>query len=119
MATVLIVEDDFLVAHLLSDDVTDAGHTVMGPAASLDEALRIAQPNPPHVALVDCRLRGRWDGVALAGPLRKLGIVVIYVTGEVEAVRRADPVAVVVAKPYDPHELLRTIESATKSPPRG
>lgn len=38
---ILIVEDEFLVSAMLEDELLDRGGIVVGPAASLSEALRL------------------------------------------------------------------------------
>lgn len=55
---VLILEDEFLLAMMLRDEVSDAGHTVLGPASTVADALRLAEATPPDLALLDITLSG-------------------------------------------------------------
>jgi hypothetical protein len=82
MATVLIVEDDFVLAYTLDQALTKAGHVVVGRAPRFEDAVEIAAVRPPEIALVDYRLKGPRDGVAVAEHLRKLGTHIIYVTAD-------------------------------------
>ena len=66
MAIVLIVEDQSFLAYELELALVEAGHTVLGKAASFDEAVRMAGSQAPQIALIDHRLKGPKDGVAVA-----------------------------------------------------
>jgi DNA-binding response OmpR family regulator len=118
MATVLIVEDDFFLADELAQSLTEAGHVVPGKAPSFEDAAEIAALSPPQVALVDYRLRGERDGVAVAEHLRKLGTHIIYVTSEPDAIRLVDGLAEIVPKPYDLNELIRAVDHIVQSAKR-
>lgn len=118
MATVLIVEDDFLLAGALKHVLIDAGHEVVGSAPTFEDAVEIAAAKPPQVALVDFRLRGPRNGVAVAEHLRKLGTHIIYVTSEPDAVRLVDGLAEIVPKPYDFDTLMRAVADIVQSAER-
>jgi len=79
--TVLIVEDDFLIADDFAAMLRSAGATVIGPAESLPQAIRMAQScNSLDCALLDIDLQG----VAvfpLARELRNAAIPMIFMTG--------------------------------------
>jgi DNA-binding response OmpR family regulator len=55
--TVLIVEDEFLIAMDLKELLEHHGWRVIGPAASVDGALRLLEREFPSVALLDIHLR--------------------------------------------------------------
>jgi two-component system, response regulator PdtaR len=57
--SVLIVEDEVLIAMDLRDMLESNGHQVIGPAASVDAALRLLDDVRPDVAVLDVNLRGR------------------------------------------------------------
>lgn len=50
--TVLVVEDDPAVARVLVQALAEAGHAVVGPAASVAVAARLAEQYPVDVALI-------------------------------------------------------------------
>lgn len=54
--TVLIVEDDYLIAMDLKFMLEEFGWRVVGPAATVDKALALLRDEPPMVALLDVSL---------------------------------------------------------------
>ena len=58
---VLVVEDEFLIAMDLEAMLREHGWRVLGPAATVEEALRLLDGGgeTPDVALLDVNLRGR------------------------------------------------------------
>ena len=56
--TVLVVEDDFIVAFDMQTLLEDAGATVVGPATSLAEAREVLAKSLPTVAVLDVNLNG-------------------------------------------------------------
>ena len=55
---VLVAEDEPLVAMLLEDVLLDAGATILGPASTVAEALRLAAKQRPDLAVLDLNLSG-------------------------------------------------------------
>ncbi len=55
---VLIVEDEFIIADQIENVVLDLGYEVLGPAATVDGALKLLERERPDVALLDANLRG-------------------------------------------------------------
>lgn len=58
--TVLIVEDEFLIAQDLQLMLEARGWRVMGPVASVKGALRLLEDELPSVALLDVNLGGEF-----------------------------------------------------------
>jgi DNA-binding response OmpR family regulator len=56
-ARILVVEDEFLVAIDVEDAVRRMGCQVLGPVASLEDALRLAEQEPIDGALLDVHLQ--------------------------------------------------------------
>jgi DNA-binding response OmpR family regulator len=54
--TVLIVEDEFLIAMDLARIVEADGWTVIGPVGTVEEALRLLEAGLPSVAMLDVNL---------------------------------------------------------------
>src|SRR5690349_22429742 len=80
--TILIVEDEALVASYIEEVLAESGFRVAGVAASGPEALSLAEETQPRLALVDIRLTGPIDGIELACVLRqKFGIPSIFLSG--------------------------------------
>jgi len=57
--TILIVEDEAIIAMDLVDAFSQAGWDVMGPVGSLKQAEAALLGAKPHVALLDINLRGQ------------------------------------------------------------
>jgi CheY-like chemotaxis protein len=108
---VLIVEDEALVAMLAEDFLIELGASVVGPAASIDDAIAMIATHEIDAALLDVNIRGvRSDRVAEALRLRGIPIVCAtgYGEGAVEFARGSE----IIAKPYSKEKLDRTLQLA-------
>ncbi|CAN7405937.1 response regulator [Phenylobacterium sp. LjRoot225] len=56
---ILVVEDEMMVAMMLQDMLDDLGCLVVGPAASVDEALSMIKMQPLEAAVLDVNLSGQ------------------------------------------------------------
>lgn len=80
--TVLIVEDEVLVAMMLARKIEEHGFSVSDVVGTGEEALTAAERYLPGVILMDVSLGGEMDGLEAAGKIReRLGIPVIFFTG--------------------------------------
>ncbi|RZJ41541.1 MAG: response regulator, partial [Brevundimonas sp.] len=78
---VLIVEDESLVAMLLETILEDMGCTPVGPAANIDEGLRLATDGERlDAALLDVNVAGR-QVFPVAEALKERGIPFVFSTG--------------------------------------
>jgi CheY-like chemotaxis protein len=55
---ILLVEDEMLVAMLLEDMLTEAGHTIVGPMANVSQAVEAARSEPIDLAILDVNVGG-------------------------------------------------------------
>jgi DNA-binding response OmpR family regulator len=55
--TILVVEDEFLIAMELAEVLEDGGFEVLGPASTVQAALRLLDQRSPHAAVLDLNLR--------------------------------------------------------------
>ena len=80
---ILIVDDEFLIADYIASVVEEAGHTVVGTAASADEAMRLLIEEKPDVAILDIKIDGDRDGIELATEMQAAGLEVphVFITG--------------------------------------
>lgn len=112
---VLVVEDETLIAFLLQDVLEEDGFKVLGPAATLSEAMALAAADPaPDAAVMDLNLRGEmsWPAVdILLG--RGVPVVIVSGYGALDAVRDR-PIAAVLAKPVNPEVVSRTVAACVK-----
>lgn len=99
--TLMIVEDEVLVAINLRDELEGAGFHVLDLTDQHDQAVVVARKSAPDLALVNIQLRGRDDGIALAKQLKGLNIPVLLISGQVSRAQSARTVAVgSMPKPY-------------------
>lgn len=116
-ATVLVVEDERIVARDLQATLSRAGYQVPSIAASGEDAIKRAAELKPDLVLMDIVLQGELDGVAAAKVIRhQLGIPVIYLTSSVdgetlERAKTTEPIGYVL-KPFEACDLVTTIEMA-------
>jgi len=71
--TILIVEDEFLIAMDLQLTLEEHGWRVMGPAATVKDALDLLKTELPSVALLDVSLRNEFV-TAVAEELKSRGV---------------------------------------------
>ncbi len=72
---ILILEDEFLIAQQLAYDIRRMGDIVVGPFASVEDAMQTTQPT--DAAILDVRI-GREMSFALATQLKALGIPFVF-----------------------------------------
>ena len=115
--TVLVVDDEYLIALGLCTQVEEMGLTVCGTAASADDAVALTQQHRPGVVLMDMRLLGDKDGVDAALAIYEtVGSKVIFITGSrepatIERIKLDHPSAVLF-KPVSDQQLRSAIEAA-------
>ncbi len=81
IANVLIVENDLVTAHALSDALTDMGYQVIEIVDSSDEAIAAIHRQIPDVILMDINLRGSDSGITAVSEIHKISMIpVIYLT---------------------------------------
>lgn len=56
---VLVVEDEVMVAWLLEDLLAERGYVIVGPTASVNQALAMIETEPIDVAVLDVNLKGK------------------------------------------------------------
>ncbi|MGA7938040.1 MAG: response regulator [Kovacikia sp.] len=79
---ILIVEDDYILAANLQENLESLGYDVSGIADTVEAAISQALQFRPDLVLMDIRLQGELDGIQAAKILwGSLRIPVIYVTG--------------------------------------
>ena len=110
--SVLVVEDEALIAMDLQALLEEAGYRVVGPANSTHTAMALLDGQTPDVALLDVNLGGS-DVFGVANALAERKTRLIFLTGH--TVQKLPPVhrhRPLVAKPYLPHVLLQAVQKA-------
>ena len=108
---VLVVEDEALVSMLVEDMLTDLGCSIVGPAAEIEEALRLAGSADIDAALLDVNLGGR-PIFPVADALKARGVPFAFASGYGEAGLTEDHRgATVLQKPFREADLRRVLET--------
>lgn len=111
MATVLVVEDEFLIREFISEELELAGFTVVS-AANADTAIALLESRPDiQLVFTDVDMPGSMDGLKLAVAVRDRWppVHIIITTGKI---RPFDvPVgAMFVPKPYAGTQVISAIQ---------
>jgi DNA-binding response OmpR family regulator len=114
---VLIVEDQTLIALMLMNCLLDAGHDVVGPAASSREALSLIEKEHVDAAFVDVDLELPDAGLTVARELERSHAHVIFTTAQPDRVRACGTGIGLFTKPYnaeDAPEALRLAQTSAE-----
>jgi len=115
--TVLIVEDDPVIAADLSYFMKDFGYSPYPTVTNADDALLLLNNVQPDFILIDVSLEGGMDGIELAGEInKKHDLPLIFLTAHhdrktIDRIKATRPSAYLV-KPLQEHNLQTSIELA-------
>lgn len=115
--SILIVEDESIVALDIKHHLKRFGYRVLGPAASADAALKIVDQEVPDLVLMDIKIQGDMDGVETARIIRERyhrPVIMLTAYADEQTLNRAKlsgPFGYIL-KPFDERELRTTIEMA-------
>jgi chemotaxis family two-component system sensor kinase Cph1 len=106
---VLLIEDDFLISSIVRDELVEHGYEVIGPAASVEHALLLADAAAIDAALVDLSLRSKfpYDAIAL---LTQRRVPFIFMTAYTTIPEGFDRTAPILKKPFTLTELIAALE---------
>lgn len=115
--TILVVEDETIVAADLTNKLERLGYRVLATAGAAEEAVALARRLAPDLTLMDIRLEGEMDGVTAAETIRnQLDVPVVFLTAHsdpatVARAKFAQPLGYIL-KPFEERELAAQIELA-------
>ena len=110
MASVLVVEDDVLIADLIGGWVSDAGHQVRGPVPAVHDALAVIADQGIDAALLDVRLGEEASGLDLARMLQAQRIPFAFLTGYSQRLMPSDlRDCTRLDKPFDREQVVSTV----------
>lgn len=113
--TILIVEDEMIIAANISLQLTHLGYEVTGIIPRAEEVLPHIRLHVPNILLLDINLKGDIDGIQLALLIQKeFKIPIIYLTANAdeahfERAKETNPYAF-ISKPFKKLDLQRAIE---------
>lgn len=115
---ILIVEDEFIIARNLSDDLLEMGYTITAVATDAKEALLEFRKRIPDLVLMDINLNDKeLDGIAVATKFNEItSVPIIYLTSlqdsnTRERAKRTKP-AYYLLKPWQTTQLEIAIDFA-------
>lgn len=114
--SILIVEDEAIIAQHLRAALEDGGYEVAGIANSVNKALQHIDKVRPFLVIVDIYLKGELTGIHLAQTLNQRNIPFIYVSANcnrqvLDAAKATNPYGFIV-KPFREKDLLVTLDIA-------
>ena len=115
--SILLVEDEGIIARDLEDTLTRLGYRVSGVASEGAEAIEMARELHPQLVVMDVSLRGEVDGIEAACAIQEdAPVPVIFLTGhtDTETLQRAvmtGPLGYLI-KPFQEDDLRCAIEVA-------
>ena len=120
--SILVVEDDQIIAWDLTERLTGLGYRVAAHAASGSEAVRLAADLRPDLIVMDVRLGGGIDGIEAARLiLAERPTRLLFLTGQADAatVSRTRLIGApgYLLKPYSDDDLRRGIQACLEQPP--
>ncbi|AHG45200.1 chemotaxis protein CheY [Rhizobium leguminosarum bv. trifolii CB782] len=107
--SVLVVEDELLIAMELKEALIAGGFRVLGPAASVDHALDLVSEECPHAAVLDFNLVGE-KVTPVALQLKALGVPFVLASAVHPAELAVHPVLAGVANIGKPTDLKRLVD---------
>jgi len=114
---VLVVEDEALVAMVVSDALTELGYQVVGPFSRPPDALAAVMNGPLAAAVLDINLAGTLV-YPVADELMTRGVPFIFVTGYgIESVEKRFAHIPVLPKPIERETLQRIFVNGRNGPP--
>ena len=117
--SVLLVEDDDIIARVEEWRLKNLGYVVCGRATNGAEAMELVASKIPDVVFMDINIRGDIDGIETTRMIKKeFNIPVIYVTSHsdgatLERAKATKPDGFIM-KPFEDNDLRVAIELALK-----
>lgn len=122
--SILIVEDEGIIAADLAARLRHLGYEVAATVRRGDEAVVVARERAPDLVLMDIHLAGSLDGIEAAARIRserEVPVVLLTAHSDRETLHRAQLAGPfeIVLKPFDEHGLRVHIERALDRGPEG
>jgi DNA-binding LytR/AlgR family response regulator len=115
--SVLVVEDEPLIADDIAMTLQGHGYQVIGPVDNAADATAVLSKSKPNLVLLDIHIKGEKDGIHLASDVRSrfrlpfIFITSFYDRATLDRAKATEPQAYIV-KPFDENDLLINVEMA-------
>lgn len=106
---ILVVEDEFLLSEMICLEISASDMVPIGPAARLDQALRLANEARLDAALLDVVLGDGLVSFPVCEVLTRRSVPFLFLTGTRERIPARYSAAKVVEKPYRPADLMAAL----------
>lgn len=111
------VEDDPFISKLISIALQELGYSVLKPARTFSEALRLVEKEKPDLLILDINIKGKKDGIDVAEMVNrdyKIPFIFLTANKESETIQRAKRMkpAAYLLKPFTKEDLYSSIEIA-------
>jgi signal transduction histidine kinase len=115
--TILIVEDEWVIALDIKQHLVRLGYSVSGTANSAEKALDLVATSKPDLVLMDIYLQGNKSGIEAADQIRQqFYLPVIYLTAHADEATLTQAIAThpygYILKPFEEQDLIIAIEVA-------
>src|SRR5262245_22001274 len=95
----ILVLGDGPMAALLALTLADAGHEVIGPMTSAEEAIKLAHENKPQFAFLDVNRRDSDSGRSIIHCFDELGIPTMFLIGSLGSNEQREAAAGLLSDP--------------------
>jgi CheY-like chemotaxis protein len=113
-ASVLLVEDEALIAEIIGEVLMDHGYAVHAVASAEEALAHLSAGAPVDILFTDINLPGDMDGAMLAEEARRAVplLPVIYASGRWTLLEklRAQPLSAILQKPYSPARACEAVQ---------
>lgn len=115
--SILIVEDESIIALNLKYDLEDLGYNVIDIVDNGDDAIYKAVEYRPDLTIMDINLKGNVNGIQAAKKILALDLAVIYLTANSDDITfneatSTSPASAFILKPYNMNSLSKSIALA-------
>jgi signal transduction histidine kinase len=115
--TILIVEDEWVIALDIKQHLTKLGYSVSGTANSAEKALELVAAAKPDLVLMDIYLQGNKSGIEAADQIRQqFHLPVVFLTAHADEATLTEAIAThpygYIVKPFEEQELIIAIQVA-------
>lgn len=107
---ILLVEDDPMVVLFAEEALEEAGHIVLGPATSYNEAIKLAEIDIPDLGLLDINIVGQETGIDVSRDLHARHVPCVFVSGNYLDDNAKKYAVGSLAKPYTLDALIEVVE---------
>ena len=116
-STVLIIEDDAIIAMAVAEELRANDLEVVAIADNGPAAIALAARHRPALVIADVRLRGDMNGIVAARRIKEQHPVrVVFASAHIDMTTRGAMEAVgydaILPKPYTPEQLVRVVRTA-------